>query len=183
MSNLASRDRLIRSASSLFRRKGYAAVGVAEILKASGLPKGSLYHHFPGGKEELAEAATRWAAAGVERLIHAAFASADSFEAGALALCRIITEDLAERENVPACPVLSILQAGDTEPALRETAADLYGAWSASIARHARRLGVAYPEQAAFSLHARLQGAWVIAYAQQSNEPFLMLAEELAAGR
>ncbi|MGD9864998.1 MAG: TetR family transcriptional regulator, partial [Pseudodonghicola sp.] len=65
MDDSSSRDRLIRAASGLFRRRGYAGVGVSEILTVAELPKGSLYHHFPGGKRELAEAATLWASGAI----------------------------------------------------------------------------------------------------------------------
>jgi len=48
---------LVLAAAELFRKQGYAATGTAEILKRSGAPRGSLYHYFPGGKEEMAAAA------------------------------------------------------------------------------------------------------------------------------
>jgi TetR/AcrR family transcriptional repressor of lmrAB and yxaGH operons len=55
MSN--TRVRLIAQAVRLFQARGYHGVGVAEILAAAEAPKGSLYHHFPSGKAELAAAA------------------------------------------------------------------------------------------------------------------------------
>ena len=53
----ASREAFIASTGRLLRRQGYAATGLNEIVSRSGAPKGSLYFHFPGGKEELAAAA------------------------------------------------------------------------------------------------------------------------------
>ncbi|MDZ4777160.1 MAG: helix-turn-helix domain-containing protein [Alphaproteobacteria bacterium] len=51
---------MIEAATTLFRRRGYEGVGVAELLSHSGAPRGSLYFHFPGGKEQIAiEAVTR----------------------------------------------------------------------------------------------------------------------------
>ena len=44
---------IIDIATNLFQQKGYLGVGVNEILKACNITKGSLYHHFPNGKEEL----------------------------------------------------------------------------------------------------------------------------------
>ena len=52
-------EKLIGASIALFRRQGYAATGLAEILANSGAPKGSLYHYFPDGKEGMAEAAIR----------------------------------------------------------------------------------------------------------------------------
>ena len=90
MSDHNSRETLVRTASRLFRQKGYSGVGLTEILKEAGLPKGSLYYHFPGGKAELADAATRWAGAWLEGLLNRTFGAATRFEGGALATCEAI---------------------------------------------------------------------------------------------
>jgi TetR/AcrR family transcriptional repressor of lmrAB and yxaGH operons len=55
-----TRERLIRAGVELFQAKGYHGVGVAEILEAAAAPKGSFYHHFPGGKEQLAVETLAW---------------------------------------------------------------------------------------------------------------------------
>ncbi|WP_323745845.1 TetR/AcrR family transcriptional regulator [Alloalcanivorax profundimaris] len=55
------RDNLIYTAARLFRQQGYAATGINDILREAGAPKGSFYHYFPGGKEELGAAAIRHA--------------------------------------------------------------------------------------------------------------------------
>ena len=58
MANAAKhKDSLVRTAMRLFRRQGYASSGLQQILAESKAPRGSLYHYFPGGKEELGEAA------------------------------------------------------------------------------------------------------------------------------
>lgn len=55
-SKVPTRERLLRAARDLFQARGYHAVGLAEILSRAKAPKGSLYHHFPGGKPALAAA-------------------------------------------------------------------------------------------------------------------------------
>jgi TetR/AcrR family transcriptional repressor of lmrAB and yxaGH operons len=54
---LPTRDRILKAAKRLFQQRGYYAVGTAEILAAAEAPKGSMYHHFPEGKEQIAIAA------------------------------------------------------------------------------------------------------------------------------
>lgn len=179
MDEIDSREKLLRVASALFRQKGYSGVGLSEILAQAKLPKGSLYYHFPGGKPELADAATRWAGLWLEALLDRIFNAADSYEAGTLAVCEAIAAAVTSEAHVPACPVLSILQAAPAEPRLQAAAQDVYGRWTDCIARHAARLGHTAPREEAFSLHIRLQGAWVMAFAQQSNTPFVLLAAEL----
>ena len=63
------KESLIRTAMRLFRRQGYASTGLNQILAESGAPKGSLYHYFPGGKEELAVAAVTLAGSMVKQLL------------------------------------------------------------------------------------------------------------------
>ena len=48
------RDKIVRAAALLFRRNGYAATGMNDIVALSGAPKGSVYHYFPEGKEQIA---------------------------------------------------------------------------------------------------------------------------------
>src|SRR5690242_20447853 len=64
-----SRERMVRAAVELFRERGYAATSFGDVLARSGAPRGSIYHHFPGGKEELAaEALSRYTAASTRAL-------------------------------------------------------------------------------------------------------------------
>ena len=58
----ASKDRMIEAAITLMRRSGYSGVGLNEVLRESGAPKGSMYHYFPEGKRQIAaEALTIYA--------------------------------------------------------------------------------------------------------------------------
>jgi TetR/AcrR family transcriptional repressor of lmrAB and yxaGH operons len=74
MSN-RSRVALIESAALLFRRQGYAATGVNQILAAADVKAGSLYHHFPDGKAELAAAVVDGVGGDIARLLRTFLAS------------------------------------------------------------------------------------------------------------
>ena len=56
-----SRERMLGSAVQLLREQGYTGTGFRDLIDHSGAPRGSIYHHFQGGKTQLAEEATRWA--------------------------------------------------------------------------------------------------------------------------
>ena len=64
-----SRAALIDTAALLFRRQGYAATGVNQILETADVKAGSLYHHFPNGKQQLAAAVVESAGGEIERLL------------------------------------------------------------------------------------------------------------------
>lgn len=179
MDESKNRHALIRATSALFRRRGYAGVGLAEILAETGLPKGSLYYHFPGGKEQLAAEATRWAGRKVAELIDASFEGAESFASGSVALCRAIARLSQENGRIMGCPVLSILQAGDEKPDLRQIGADVLNDWTARIAAQARRLGSHDPQTDAERLVIGLQGAWVVSLARQNLTSFETLESSL----
>ncbi len=49
-----TKEQLLFTSSKLFQKQGYHATGLSQIIKESGCPKGSLYYHFPNGKEQLA---------------------------------------------------------------------------------------------------------------------------------
>lgn len=66
-----ARTLLLEAALLLFRRHGYHGVGVNEILAFSGISKGSLYHHFPDGKQELAVAVVQYLGGRVSSMIDA----------------------------------------------------------------------------------------------------------------
>jgi TetR/AcrR family transcriptional repressor of lmrAB and yxaGH operons len=55
-----SRARMVRSAASLIRTRGVTGTSFSEVIEDSGAPRGSIYHHFPQGKEQLAEDAIKW---------------------------------------------------------------------------------------------------------------------------
>ena len=54
----SSRDRMVRSAAGLIARRGMNATSLSDVLTESGAPRGSVYHHFPDGKRQLAAAST-----------------------------------------------------------------------------------------------------------------------------
>src|SRR3954447_10504404 len=70
-----SRAALLDSAALLFRRQGYAATGVNQILEAAEVKAGSLYHHFPAGKAELAAAVVDGVGGSITRMLHAVLAT------------------------------------------------------------------------------------------------------------
>lgn len=165
----ATRARLTAAAADLFRRQGYDGTGLSEILAAAGVPKGSLYHHFPNGKADLARAAAEWTADRLIEIIDASFAGAQDFRAGATTLCHKLAKLFDLTAGAGTCPVAVLLFDGPEEAAFRETAARLYDRLAAAVAGHAARLGHPDPDAAAELLLVALDGGWTLARARRDS--------------
>jgi TetR/AcrR family transcriptional regulator, lmrAB and yxaGH operons repressor len=173
-----ARSRLIRVASALFRQRGYDGVGLAEILEASGAPKGSFYHHFPGGKEQLAQACMLYSGEQIASLIDASMARAGDFEAGIRSLAVAIATWFESSGFSEGCPITSIVLA--TVPQSKkhsETAQAVLKCWEQRLLTHAERFGGKLSPGDAELLWMLLEGAWILGRVQQSNEPVLRAAE------
>jgi TetR/AcrR family transcriptional regulator, lmrAB and yxaGH operons repressor len=177
-----ARSRLIRVASALFRQRGYDGVGLTEILEASGAPKGSFYHHFPEGKEQLAEACILYAGEQIGAFLDAAMAGAPDFPAGIRAFAAGVADWFERSGFREGCPVTSIVLA--TVPQTRpHTAAALavFEDWQRRLSAHAARLGYEFTRADGERLLMLVEGAWILGRVQQSKEPLIGAAEVFLA--
>lgn len=170
----ATRQRMIETASALFERQGYAATGLKQILAESETPRGSLYFHFPGGKEELALAVVERHrevfAEGIERALRVAPTALDA--------ATILIENLAERVAATGCaqgcPVGAVtLEMAQTSPVLREAAAEAFDRWTTPVENALLREGRT-PQEArtqARSTLSAIEGALILCRAYASRGP------------
>jgi TetR/AcrR family transcriptional repressor of lmrAB and yxaGH operons len=171
-------QRLTVTAAQLFQQKGYHGVGLAEILNTAKVPKGSLYHHFPNGKPDLALAAADWASGLMLGVIEDAFNHAPSFEDGARTLCYKLAKLFDLSGQQAGCPVSATLFDAPDNDEFRDRAATLFESWIDAGERHAVRLGID-PAQArarAEQMFAVIQGGWTLARARRSSDALRTLA-------
>ena len=170
-----ARGKMIRAAAELFQRQGYHGTGMAEILERSGAPKGSIYHHFPQGKEQIALEAVAHAGREIRALVAKCFAnSGDSNEAfGCLAGSLATWFDTAT--NGTGCPIAAVLlDTSDASPALRDACGAAFRSWAYEVEMAALSWGYSSSD-AAFLANAtvmNMEGAWLMARATASSEPF-----------
>src|ERR1700704_5524439 len=103
-----TRDRIVQTSAELFRRQGYHATGVKQIVTAAQAPFGSLYHFFPGGKEELGAAAVRTSGALYAQLIPAVFDPVPDVVTGVRDCFHGAAEHLRETGYEDACPIATV---------------------------------------------------------------------------
>ncbi|MFW8595451.1 TetR/AcrR family transcriptional regulator [Cribrihabitans neustonicus] len=177
-----TRERLILAAAVLFRDKGFSGVGLSEVLAAAEAPKGSLYHHFPNGKSDLAVAAATWASDQIMRVIAESFGPAASFHEGAVTVCHKLAKLFDTSGKWAGCPVSATLFAGPENAELHQHAAELFESWIAETAAHARRLGIAEADARAVAenFYILLQGGWQLARVRRSSDVIRALPAQLA---
>ena len=108
--------KLVIAAANLLRQKGYAGTGISDILRSADVTRGSLYHHFPGGKSDLAIAASHYSADQLLKHIEAAckkaHAAGGDYQDAMIELCKKIYEIYESNVNWRFMTVSATLQDG-----------------------------------------------------------------------
>ncbi len=160
-----TRADLVKTMARLLRDQGYTATGRAQVLAESGVSNGSLYHHFPGGMEELAEAALEASGRGVADALRQALDETPSAALGLIRFLDIAAGPVAG-EACPGCPIApTALESPIISPRLRATAARCFDQWEGLIA--ARLRADRWPEESvaetASAALALVEGALLLA--------------------
>jgi AcrR family transcriptional regulator len=178
-----TRERIVDASAELMRRQGYAATGVKQIVTEAKAPFGSLYHHFPGGKEELGAESVRVSGALYELLIPAVFDPAPDLVSAVRAFFAGAAEHLRETDFEDACPIATVaLEVSSSSETMRIACADVFESWiTAGLPRFtAAGLSEARARRLVIAMLGALEGAFVLARASRSTEA-LDVAGELMA--
>jgi AcrR family transcriptional regulator len=180
----ASKEAFVTATQELLRRRGYAASGLGEIVARSGAPKGSLYFHFPGGKQELAVAAMERSAAQLRDAMTAILDSSDDVEEAIGRLIDALADGLARSDFADGCPIATVAleTAGESEP-MRAAAQAAFGSWLQVLEERLTRAGAdaALAEQRALLVLAAIEGGLILARARRDVAPLLAVSSQLRA--
>ncbi|MDE2364518.1 MAG: TetR/AcrR family transcriptional regulator [Hyphomicrobiales bacterium] len=180
----SQRDKIVRATADLLRRRGYAATGLAEVIETSRAPKGSLYHYFPGGKEELATAAIAYAAERVRITLSELAATQQTPAAILRAYGVLVAGWLAQSGFRDGCPITTTaLETAPEKADLTKAARDAFAGWCGIFEERLIASGLG-PERARrlsrLAIMA-LEGALIVARVEQSGEPILSATADVAA--
>ncbi len=172
---------MLEAAITLLRSGGLWAAGINDIVRESAAPKGSVYHHFPGGKLQIAGEALDAYGERVRSVIGQALGSRQAAPDKVRALFDAFARRAAEGGFQRSCAVgtVSLDLDGDTAP-LRVVLADALGAWQAEIACHFDLGSPARTRAYAGLLLTAIEGAYVRSRAEASPQPFREAGEWLA---
>ena len=175
-----SRERMVRSAASLIRTRGVNATSFSEVLADSGAPRGSIYHHFPEGKKQLAEDAIRWTS---ERVLAHLRAGAPATPADVLKrFIDMWRKVVLTSRGTAGCVVAGVAidtdagESGDVD-LVRST----FRSWTGLLAEQLRAVGVPSDRAApiAVATLAGMEGALILCRAEGNAKPLDTVADEL----
>lgn len=175
---------IVRAAARLFRKNGYSKTGLNEILTESKAPKGSLYHYFPKGKEQLGEESLRYSAQMAVNALEELRQIHTTAPALLMAFANLLAEWMEQSAFRDGCPMATtILETVPQSSALGMAAQEGFSAWRQIFENLLLRDG-ARPDDArrlANLTIAALEGSLIQARVEQSRRPIIESAEEVAA--
>jgi AcrR family transcriptional regulator len=172
---------MILSAATLLREYGASATSIDRVLEHSGAPRGSVYHHFPGGRTQLIDEAVTLAGDFISALIDVAV-EADDPLAAVDAFFALWRERLIESDFRSGCPIVAVaVETNDSAPELARSAAEVFARWQEALAGLFTRHGL--PEErsrrlASFVI-AAVEGAVIMCRAEQSTAALDAAAAEI----
>src|SRR5256885_4357048 len=130
MTRTTTKDRLVGAGAELFGRQGYNATGVKQILAEASAPFGSLYHHFPGGKEQLGAETIRRSGYLYGQLFPAVVGPAPDLPTGIADFFAGAAQTLVETDYADACPIATVaLEVSSVSEPMREACAEVFEGW------------------------------------------------------
>ena len=178
-----TKESILTATAELMRLKGYGAVGMKDVVAACGAPIGSLYHHFPGGKAQIAREALINAGTAYGLLIPTLVDPHDDLGEAIASVFAQAATDMAETGFANMCPVASVAaEVADTITELRDTAAAVFTGWLDGGTAYfvARGIPADDARDLTVALVSALEGAFVLARTLRDTEPLLAVGRVLA---
>lgn len=185
MAKLSSaREDLISAAIELFRARGYEGVGVAELLEKSSAPRGSLYFHFPGGKEQIGVEVIERVGGAVREQFRALGQRDVDFDQYVDAVFKTTAKTVKDRDFCASCPIAAIAgEVAGSAGLLANAVKDTFAGWEHEIAIAAEARGMNAKNAADFAsaLVTSMEGAFLLSKMQRSVTPHLNAARAVKA--
>jgi AcrR family transcriptional regulator len=183
---LGTRERIVEAAADLFWRAGYPATGMKQIVEHAKAPFGSVYHFFPGGKEQLGAEVVRWSGLRYQQLVEGVLElrlASETSVADAFAQVMVDAGDaLAASGWADACPIATVaLEMANESELIRAACEETFESWTAALVERFARHGVGVDDASRRDLATTflmlLEGGFLLARTARSPEPLT------AAGR
>jgi AcrR family transcriptional regulator len=179
----SAKERILDASSELFRRQGLTGTGIKQILDQAKAPFGSLYHHFPGGKDELAAETVKRAGAYYGQLVTEKLLAEPDVVSGVREAFVAAGRDLAASSYADACPIETVaLEVASTNERLRLATAEVFDSWLDGLTALLRSEGIEATQARALAhtILSALEGAFVLARAARRTDALDACADAMA---
>ena len=177
----ATREKMVATAMRLICRDGYTATSWRRLVEEAGTPWGSAYHHFPGGKEQLAVAAVELGVERTSETVRQAFADHERTEDVIRALFRHAGKVLAGSDFRTGSPLATItLETAHVSPALTEACRRGFQAWHQLLVGLLAERGHPDPPRLAVAIVTNMEGALILCRISRSLDALDWAADHVA---
>jgi TetR/AcrR family transcriptional regulator, lmrAB and yxaGH operons repressor len=169
-----SKGKTMAAAAKLFRQQGFHGTALHDILAAGGSPRGSLYFHFPGGKEEIGETALGLAGEAVRQGIAKVAEASQNAEMFLVRIVRGMAADLERSDYREGCPIATTaLETSAQSETLAAACRNAFQKWELEIKRGLERFGMSSDdaELVATMALSQAEGALLLARTYRSLAP------------
>ncbi|MCQ6279323.1 TetR/AcrR family transcriptional regulator [Bacillus sp. EB600] len=177
-----TKSMIIDNATTLFQKKGYKGVGLNEILKVCKITKGSLYHHFPNGKEELLIACLRLMNETIKTKMAGIFHKYPSTQTATVATIELMLDDFERDGMITGYTFSSIVyeMASLSEP-VRNACADSFSKIQMIVSNKLVEDGFSKEsaDSIALMVTASIEGGILLCLAQKSSDPLKIVSKGL----
>ncbi len=180
----STRERMLTATARLLQERGYRGTSLKHILEESEAPRGSMYHHFPGGKKELVREATRIEVQYITDYLKAAFEESPGPAEAIRTYIRGAREHARGSGYRLGCPVASlILDSPEASSAIGELCRGALEEWRALIRDGLVTGGIpaARADSLATLILTSVEGALILARSRRDPEPLDAISRELVA--
>lgn len=176
-----TRESMIRSAATLLREDGVRGTSFGRVIEHSGAPRGSIAHHFPGGKSELMHEALTVAGRDVSDALTRLRARGASSTDVVRAMCDYFASGLVATDYRSGCPVAAVAMEAPENPGLRQEAGEILDEWravlSGILSDEGHETGTA--DELADLCIAVVEGALLLAKLRRSTAPLELVGRRL----
>jgi AcrR family transcriptional regulator len=182
-----TKDRILQSTAELFRRQGYTGTGMKQIAAEAAAPFGSVYHFFPGGKEDLGAETIKVSGRLYGQLFASIAVQAPDVLSAVHDFFEGAGETLRETDYADACPIATVaLEVASTSEPLRLATAKVFEEWIQGATEYFAHAGIprARARELGLAMLSLLEGAFIFSRAMRTTEPMAIAgAAALAAVR
>ncbi|MFI6446857.1 TetR/AcrR family transcriptional regulator [Kitasatospora sp. NPDC050543] len=178
-----TRERLVRATSRLLQRQGYEGTGIKQIAREAEATLGSVYHFFPGGKQELAAEAIRHGDQEFADLLRQGLGSVQDPAEAVAATGRLLGHHLRESDWLDGCPITATaLETIGRTPDIQQAVAEAFENWRGIVQGKLRDSGLAEQDahELAWTVINTLEGAELAAQVSRSEQPLEVAGRHLS---